>query len=319
MNLIQKTLVKWGSDYDLIKNVSSICDVRLRQLPLIKGLKLDKDLLVFTDYNDTKYLIKCKNPFSKGTNGRVYETSLEKGQTGVEKKIVVKRMPVRLYALREALIQILAHQESNDCVAEVLYVFKTKHYLWIAMEDLRIPSEGAISAFSFHTWLHNVQHLHEKKNIASSIKDIVTRVVKLLNILDEKYAFKHGDLHLGNIYIHCSRTDIQRVILFDFGYSMIRENRNKAHSPSVYWKTRVEGADIAIFLWSLVTTDPFMREADNKLIHCIEQKLILANDEDMKKIHDITEMYQRIQKADENDMKPFSIKGILQEVCSLVP
>lgn len=316
MNVIQKTLVKWGSDYDKIKHVTSICDVRLRQLPLIEGLKIDKELLVFTDNEDIKYLIKYKKPFSKGTNGRVYETVLNK--EGVDKNIVVKRMPVRLHALREALIQILAYQESNECVAEVFHVFKTKHYLWIAMEDLRIPSEGAISAYSFHTWLHNAHFLHEKIYIASAIKDIVTRVIKLLNILDRKYAFKHGDLHLGNIYIHCSRTTIQRVILLDFGYSMIRENRNEAHSPSAYWKTRIEGADIAIFLWSLVTTEAFTREAESKLIQCIEQKLILADGEDMTKIHDITEMYQRIQKADKNDMKSFSIEGILQEVCSLI-
>jgi hypothetical protein len=177
------------------------------------------------------------------------------------------------------------------------------------MQDLRIstPKTHACTLFQWLHWMYK----SFKGNRAHAIKDIIGRIFSMLNDLQQKHVFKHGDLHVGNIYIHSSLDEIKNVYLLDFGYSMIKDTG--VHSSSPYWLEYKNGVDCAILLWSLHKIPEFKDSVSWELLNWVSQKLILTDGFDLKKLETSANLYQKIDGLSLEELAPLRTETISRE------
>jgi hypothetical protein len=133
----------------------------------------------------------------------------------------------------------------------------------------------------------------------------------MLGDLQQKNMFKHGDLHIGNIYIHCSPHEIKNVYLLDFGYSMIKDTGQ--HSSSPYWLEYKNGIDCAILLWSLHRIPLFRDNVSRDILNWVSQKLILADGFDLRKLETSADLYQKIDSLSLDELSSLRTETIARE------
>jgi len=303
---LQDVLLSWGIQSEKIKGVN---DVRMRFLPAVTEKKLTGNLIEFeTEYNE-KYRVKYRSLISKGSNGRVYEgyrsTNGGKGYT----PLIVKKTKACLNALRECVVQAMVYESIPENCPRIYNVFRTKNNLWIFMQDLRKVESNS---YTLYHWLNKMSS-NFIGNKEMAITTILGKVFSLLLELQQKYMFKHGDLHSDNIYIRSSPLKIKDVFLIDFGYSMVKD-RTK-HSSSPYWLEYKGGVDCSILLWSLWNNEAFRKAASVDMLKWVSSKLII-NGFDLKTLHTSADLYQKIDGFSEKDLTILNTQIVAREFLS---
>ena len=298
---LQDVLSSWNINTERITDIN---DIRLRFVPVVAEKKLTDNLLEF-EINTEKYRVKNRSLISKGSNGKIYDAyrSTKRGYT----PLVVKKIKCCLNALRECAVQAMVYDSLPDNCPRIYNVFRTKRNLWLFMQDLRISKVHACSLFQWFHWMST----SFTGNKAQAIKIIIEQTISILNDLQQKHMFKHGDLHIGNIYIHSSSDTIKKVFLLDFGYSMIKDTG--AHSSSPYWLEYKNGIDCAILLWSLHRIQVFRENASHEILDWISRKLILTDGFDLKKLDTSANLYQKIDALSLEELAPLRTETISRE------
>lgn len=304
---LQDVLSSWNINTERIADIN---DIRMRFLPVATEKKLKGNLIEFENINgNEKYRVKYRSLISKGSNGRIYDAYRSTNRGYGYTPLVVKKIKCCLNALRECAVQAMVY----DCIPEhcprIYNVFRSKNNLWVFMQDLRI-STPKIQTSPLVRWFHWM-YTSFTGNKAHAIKDIVGRVFSMLNELQQKHVFKHGDLHVGNIYIHSSLDEIKNVYLLDFGYSMIKHTGE--HSSSPYWLEYKDGVDCAILLWSLHKISEFNDSVSWELLNWVSQKLILADGFDLSKLKTSADLYKKIDSLSLEELAPLRTETISRE------
>lgn len=293
-NIIIAQLSAWGIDTTAC---ASIRDLRLRHIPVVDTNIVGSKSISFVE-NDNTYVVRYKKAFSKGSNGSMFEafsTNKSNPENVLHNRLVSKRVTSRLHSLRECINQMLAYQILPKNIPAIYRIFRTKHYFWIFMQDLRITVPKASYSYSLHSWFHNCKNIMDDKYIENATKKVIGTVLKLLDKLQKDYDFMHGDLHTANIIVQGSKKNIYKVYILDFGYTMANVKMSQKEAiQSPYWSTIKDGLDAAIFLWSLATNSSFVRSADTGLLNWINEKLNLSAGNNLMTLTDMSKLYQHL-------------------------
>jgi hypothetical protein len=179
------------------------------------------------------------------------------------------------------------------------------------MQDLRYVTKKGVSSYCLHNWLENASIIYSRYLYPAGIRKIITSVLNTILALSLKFSFCHGDLHVGNIYIHSSLDEIKNVYLLDFGYSMIKHTGE--HSSSPYWLEYKDGVDSAILLWSLHKIPEFKDSVSWELLNWISRKLILADGFDLSKLKTSADLYKKIDSLSLEELAPLRTETISRE------
>jgi len=207
----------------------------------------------------------------------------------------------------------MVHEDIPDNCPQIYNIFRTKTNFWIFMQDLRKPVKKVKCAKSLYYWLNAIGSFAGRKE--ASIKKILGLVFTLLLDLQQKNSFKHGDLHIQNIFIHSSDLEIKKVYLLDFGYSMVKD-RDK-YSVSPYWLEYKPGVDCAILLWSLWQNISFKNSVSPSMLLWISDKLVLADGFDLKSLLTPSDLYQKIDNLPLISLKQFHTEIVAREFLSI--
>ena len=306
---LTNVLSSWSID---AKGIKGINDVRLRHVPVVTEEKVSAEKLRFiTDAND-EYYIMTHSLISKGSNGRIYEaylTDRDKGYT----PLVVKKTKSCLNALRECVLQAMIYEALPENCPQIYNIFRTKTNLWIFMQDLRSPVKSVKYTKSLYHWLNSLGSFAGNKEAV--IKKILGSVFTLLLDLQQICSFKHGDLHIQNVFIHSSDLAIKKVYLLDFGYSMVKDRSKYSASP--YWLEYKPGVDCAILLWSLWQNAPFKNSVSPSMLSWISDKLVLPDGFDLKTLLTPSDLYQKIDGIPLVSLKQFHTEIVAREFLSV--
>ena len=293
------------------ERITDINDIRIRFLPVVIEKKLKGNLIEFENVNgNEKYRVRYRSLISKGSNGKIYEGYRSTNRGSSYTPLVVKKIKCCLNALRECAVQAMVYDCLPDNCPRIYNVFRSKNNLWVFMQDLRISKFTKLHASSLFQWFQWISTSF-KGNKAQAIKVIIERTFLMLNDLQQKHMFKHGDLHIGNIYIHSTSDKIKKVYLLDFGYSMIKDTGS--HSSSPYWLEYKNGVDCAILLWSLHRIQVFRENASHEVLEWISRKLILTDGFDLKKLDTSANLYQKIDALSLEELAPLRTETISRE------
>jgi len=304
---LQDVLSSWNIN---TKRISDINDIRMRFLPTVVEKKLNGNLIEFENSNgNEKYRVKYRSLISKGSNGKIYVGYRSTNRGSGYTPLIVKKIKCSLNALRECAVQAMVYDSLPDHCPRIYNVFRSKNNLWVFMQDLRIASSKthACTLFQWFNWM-STSFIGNK---AQAIQDIIGRILSMLSDLQQKHMFKHGDLHIGNIYIHSTLNEIKNVYLLDFGYSMIKDTGE--HSLSPYWLEYKNGIDCAILLWSLNRIPLFRENVSRDILNWISQKLILADGFDLRKLESSADLYQKIDSLSLDELSSLRTETISRE------
>jgi hypothetical protein len=305
---LQNVLSSWNIN---TKRISDINDIRMRFLPTVVEKKLNGNLIEFENSNgNEKYRVKYRSLISKGSNGKIYVGYRSTNRGAGYTPLIVKKIKCSLNALRECAVQAMVYDSIPNHCPRIYNVFRSKNNLWVFMQDLRISTSSKVHACTLFQWF-NWMSTSFMGNKAQAIKDIIGRILSMLGDLQQKHMFKHGDLHIGNIYIHSSLDEIKNVYLLDFGYSMIKDTGE--HSSSPYWLEYKDGVDCAILLWSLNRIPLFTENVSRDIHNWISQKLILADGFDLRKLESSGNLYQKIDSLSLDELSPLRTETISRE------
>jgi len=207
----------------------------------------------------------------------------------------------------------MVHEDIPDNCPQIYNIFRTKTNFWIFMQDLRKPVKKVKCAKSLYYWLNAIGSFAGRKE--ASIKKILGLVFTLLLDLQQKNSFKHGDLHIQNIFIHSSDLTIKKVYLLDFGYSMVKDRGKYSVSP--YWLEYKPGVDCAILLWSLWQNISFKNSVSPSMLLWISDKLVLADGFDLKSLLTPSDLYQKIDNLPLISLKQFHTEIVAREFLSI--
>ena len=307
--MLQTILKEW----DVKSNAKSIGDVRLKSLPLAQETLVQKRRIIF-ERSGVKYTINTASSIANGTNGKLYSAwSFDNDK--IYLPLIAKRVPANLSSFKESVMQALAYEEQSKNVPRIYSIFRTKYYIWIIMQDLRYVTKKEVTSYCLHNWLENASIIYSRYLYPAGIRKIIKTVLKTILALSLKLSFCHGDLHVGNIYIQSSRHKIRRVILIDFGYSMIANGSN--HSSSPYWLSYKDGIDGAIFLWSLYNSSALQKSADSSLLAWISSKLLLTNGVDLKSFKNLKDVYEKLENSSSDDLIGLKISTLVSEFANI--
>jgi hypothetical protein len=183
------------------------------------------------------------------------------------------------------------------------------------MQDLRYVTKKGVTSYCLHNWLEKASVIFSRYLYSAGIRKIITSVLNTILALSLKFSFCHGDLHVGNIFIQSSMDKIYRVILIDFGYSMIANGSKHSNSP--YWLSYKDGIDGAIFLWSLYNSSSFQTSADSALLIWISSKLLLKNGVDLKSFKNLKDVYEKLENSSSDDIIGLKISTLVSEFASI--
>lgn len=308
---LKEILDSWSID---TRKINGINDVRLRFVPSVEFVPLSATLIQFNSFNgNEKYRVKTHNLISKGSNGRIYEAYRTSNSGHSYTPLVVKKTKCCLNALRECVLQAMVYDNIPDNCPQIYNIFRTKTNLWIFMQDLRKPVKKVTCAKSLYYWLNAIESFAGRKEAA--IKEIIGSVFTLLLDLQQKNSFKHGDLHIQNIFIHSSDSAIKKVYLLDFGYSMVKDHGKYSSSP--YWLEYKPGVDCAILLWSLWQNTSFKNSVSSFMLRWISDKLVLADGFDLKTLLTPSDLYQKIDGIPLVSLKQFYTEIVAREFLSI--
>ena len=293
------------------ERIADINEIRLRFLPIVIEKKLKGNLIEFENVSgNEKYRVRYRSLISKGANGKIYDGYRSTNRGSGYTSLVVKKIKCSLNALRECAVQAMVY----DCLPEncprIYNIFRSENNLWVFMQDLRISKSAKTHACSLFQWFQWISTSFTG-NKAHAIKVIIERTILMLDDLQQKHMFKHGDLHIGNIYIHSNSDEIKNVYLLDFGYSMIKDTGS--HSSSPYWVEYKNGVDCAILLWSLYRIQVFRENASREVLDWISRKLILTDGFDLKKLDTSANLYQKIDALSLEILAPLRTETISRE------
>ena len=305
---LQEVLSSWNINTERITDIN---DIRIRFLPVVTEKKLKGNLIEFENVSgNEKYRVKYRSLISKGSNGKIYDGYRSTNRGSSYTPLVVKKIKCCLNALRECAVQAMVYDCLPDNCPRIYNIFRSKNNLWVFMQDLRISKSAKTHACSLFQWFQWISTSFTG-NKAHAIKVIIERTILMLDDLQQKHMFKHGDLHIGNIYIHSSSTKIKNVYLLDFGYSMIKDTGS--HSSSPYWLEYKNGVDCAILLWSLHRIQVFRENASHEILDWISRKLILTDGFDLKKLDTSANLYQKIDALSLEELAPLRTETISRE------
>ncbi len=305
---LQDVLSSWNINTERITGIN---DIRMRFLPVVIENKLNGNLIEFENINcNEKYRVKYRSLISKGSNGKIYEAYRSTNRGSGYTPLIVKKIKCNLNALRECAVQAMVYDSLPDHCPRIYNVFRSKNNLWIFMQDLRISTSTKVHACTLFQWF-NWMSTSFTGNKAQAIKVIIERTLSMLSDLQQKHTFKHGDLHIGNIYIHSSLNEIKNVYLLDFGYSMIKDTG--VHSSSPYWLEYKNGIDCAILLWSLNRIPIFRDNVSHNILNWVSQKLILADGFDLSKLETSADLYQKIDSLSLDELSSLRTEIITRE------
>ena len=307
--MLQTILKEW----DVKSNAKSIGDVRLKSLPLAQETVVQKRRILF-ERSGVKYTINTGSSIANGTNGKLYSACSFDTQK-IYLPLIAKRVAANLSSFKESIIQALAYEEKSKNIPKIYSIFRTKYYIWIIMQDLRYVTKKDITSCCLHTWLGNASIIYSRFLYPAAIRKIISNVFKTVYTLSKKFSFCHGDLHVGNIYIQSSMHKIRRVILIDFGYSMIANGSN--HSSSPYWLSYKNGIDGAIFLWSLYNSSALQKSADSSMLGWISSKLLLTNGVDLKSFKNLKDVYEKLENSSSDDLIGLRISTLVSEFADI--
>ena len=307
--MLQTILKEW----DVKSNAKSIGDVRLKSLPLAQETVVQKRRIIF-ERSGVKYTINTGSSIANGTNGKLYSACSFDTQK-IYLPLIAKRVSANLSSFKESIIQALAYEEKSKNIPKIYSIFRTKYYIWIIMQDLRYITKKGVTSYCLHTWLENASIIYSRFLYPAGIRKIISSVFNTVNSLSKKFSFCHGDLHVGNIYIQSSPTRISRVILIDFGYSMI--TNGSKHSSSPYWLSYKDGIDGAIFLWSLYNSSTFQTSSDSSLLAWISSKLLLTNGVDLKSFKNLKDVYEKLENSSSDDLTGLKISTLVTEFAGI--
>jgi hypothetical protein len=307
--MLQTILKQW----EVKSNAKSIGDIRLKSLPLTQETVVQKKRIIF-ERSGVKYTINIGSSIASGTNGKLYNACSFDNQK-IYLPLIAKRVTANLSSFKESIIQALAYEEKSKNVPKIYSIFRTKYYIWIIMQDLRYVTKKGVTSYCLHNWLEKASIIFSRYLYPAGIRKIITSVLNTILTLSVKFSFCHGDLHVGNIYIQSSMEKIRRVILIDFGYSMIA-NGSK-HSSSPYWLSYKDGIDGAIFLWSLYNSSSFQTSADSALVVWISSKLLLKNGVDLKSFKNLKDVYEKLENSSSEDLTNLKISTLVSEFASI--
>jgi len=305
---LQDVLSSWNINTERIEDIN---DIRMRFLPIVTEKKLKGNLIEFENINgNEKYRVRFRSLISKGSNGKIYEGYRSTNQGTRYTPLVVKKIKCCLNSLRECAVQAMVYNCLPDNCPRIYNVFRSKNNLWVFMQDLRISKSTKIHACTLFQWFQRMSTSFTG-NKAQAIKVIIERTILMLIDLQQKHMFKHGDLHVGNIYIHSTSDEIKNVYLLDFGYSMIKDTRT--HSSSPYWLEYKNGVDCAILLWSLHRIPEFKDNVSWELLNWVSHKLILADGFDLSKLKTSRDLYQKIEALTLEELAPLRTETVSRE------
>ena len=308
---LKEILDSWSID---TRKINGINDVRLRFVPSVEFVPISATLIEFISFNgNEKYRVKTHNLISKGSNGRIYEAYRTSNNGYSYTPLVVKKTKCCLNALRECVLQAMVHEDIPDNCPQIYNIFRTKTNFWIFMQDLRKPVKKVKCAKSLYYWLNAIGSFAGRKE--ASIKKILGLVFTLLLDLQQKNSFKHGDLHIQNIFIHSSDLTIKKVYLLYFGYSMVKDRGKYSVSP--YWLEYKPGVDCAILLWSLWQNISFKNSVSPSMLLWISDKLVLADGFDLKSLLTPKDLYQKIDNLPLISLKQFHTEIVAREFLSV--
>jgi hypothetical protein len=303
--MLQTILKEW----DVKSDAKCISQIRLKSLPLAQETVVQKRRMIF-ERSGVKYTINTGSSIANGTNGKLYSACSFDTQK-MYLPLIAKRVAANLSSFKESIIQALAYEEKSKNIPKIYSIFRTKYYIWIIMQDLRYVTKKGVTSYCLHTWLENASIIYSRFLYPAGIRKIINSVFNTVNSLSKKFSFCHGDLHVGNIYIQSSPTRISRVILIDFGYSMI--TNGSKHSSSPYWLSYKDGIDGAIFLWSLYNSSTFQTSADSSLLGWISSKLLLTNGVDLKSFKNLKDVYEKLENSSSDDLIGLKISTLVSE------
>ncbi len=304
---LQDVLSSWNINTERIADIN---DIRMRFLPVVTEKKLEGNLIEFENVSaNEKYRVRYRSLISKGSNGKIYDAYRSTNRGSGYTPLVVKKIKCCLNALRECAVQAMVYDSIPEHCPRIYNVFRSKNNLWVFMQDLRISTAKthACTLFQWFQWMST----SFTGNKVQAIKVIIERILSMLGDLQQKNMFKHGDLHIGNIYIHSTSDEIKNVYLLDFGYSMIKDTRT--HSSSPYWLEYKNGVDCAILLWSLNRIPVFRDNVSRDILNWVSQKLILADGFDLSKLETSANLYQKIDGLSLEELAPLRTETISRE------
>ena len=307
--MLQTILKEW----EVKSNAKSIGDIRLKSLPVAQETVVQKKRIIFERFG-VKYTINTGSSIANGTNGKLY-SAFSFDNDKIYLPLVAKRVAASLSSFKESIIQALAYEEKSKNVPRIYSIFRTKYYIWIFMQDLRYVTKKGVTSYCLHNWLENASIIYSRSLYSVGIRKIIMTVLKTILALSLKFSFCHGDLHVGNIYVQSSMHKIRRVMLIDFGYSMIA-NGSK-HSSSPYWLSYKDGIDGAIFLWSLYNISKFQTSADSSLLGWISSKLLLKNGIDLKSFKNLKDVYEKLENSSSDDLTGLMISTLVTEFAGI--
>jgi hypothetical protein len=303
--MLQTILKEW----EVKSNAKSIGEVKLKSLPLAQETVVQKKRIIF-ERSDVKYTINTLSCIASGTNGKLYSAySLDNQKMYLP--LVAKRVTANLSSFKESIIQALAYEEKSKNVPKIYSIFRTKYYIWIIMQDLRYVTKKGVTSNCLHNWLEKASTIYLRYSYSAGIRKIISTVFQTILALSLKFSFCHGDLHIGNIFVQSSMVKICRVILIDFGYSIIANGSNHTNSP--YWLSYKDGIDGAIFLWSLYNSSSFRQSADFILLSWVSSKLLLKNGVDLKSFKNLKDVYEKLENSSSDDLTNLKISTLVSE------
>jgi len=307
--MLQTILKEWEVESD----AKSIGDIRLKSLPLTQETVIQKKRIIF-ERSGVKYTINTGSSIASGTNGKLYSACSFDNQK-IYLPLIAKRVVANLSSFKESIIQALAYEQKSKNVPKIYSIFRTKYYIWIIMQDLRYVTKKGVTSYCLHNWLEKASVIFSRYLYSAGIRKIITSVLNTILALSLKFSFCHGDLHVGNIFIQSSMDKIRRVILIDFGYSMIANGSKHSNSP--YWLSYKDGIDGAIFLWSLYNSSSFQTSADSALLTWISSKLLLKNGVDLKSFKNLKDVYEKLENSCSDDLIGLKISTLVSEFVSI--
>jgi hypothetical protein len=307
--MLQTILKEW----EVKSDAKSIGDIRLKSLPLTQETVVQKKRIIF-ERSGVKYTINTGSSIASGTNGKLYSACSFDNQK-IYLPLIAKRVVANLSSFKESIIQALAYEQKSKNVPKIYSIFRTKYYIWIIMQDLRYVTKKGVTSYCLHNWLEKASVIFSRYLYSAGIRKIITSVLNTILALSLKFSFCHGDLHVGNIFIQSSMDKIYRVILIDFGYSMIANGSKHSNSP--YWLSYKDGIDGAIFLWSLYNSSSFQTSADSALLIWISSKLLLKNGVDLKSFKNLKDVYEKLENSSSDDIIGLKISTLVSEFASI--